>query len=145
MYAVLDRAFAWIHVPGTPAFVGELTIALGVLALFASSVPMVAAIRRSPARKALLAWMIWVLVFLVLQLPGFGLDAMRNSALWHYGIAAVFVVFLLLSGPIRFGRWADGMRVATLKDFKLSQDYEFHPVSLRASLLDVRERPASKR
>lgn len=107
MYAVLDRAFAWVHVPGTPAFVGELTIALGVFAMLASRVPMVAAIRKSPALKALLAWMTWGLIFLVLQLPVFGLDAMRDSALWYYGIAAVLVVFLLLSDPARFGRWTD--------------------------------------
>jgi hypothetical protein len=34
-------------------------------------------------------------------------DAVRDSALWYYGIVAMFVAFLLISDPSRFGRWVD--------------------------------------
>jgi len=107
LYALFDRAFAWVHIPGTPAFVGEITVLFGVLAMMATRAPVATAIRKSPPLKALLAWMGWGFLFLVVQLPAFGLDAIRDSALWYYGIVAIFVVFLLLSDPTRFGRWAD--------------------------------------
>jgi len=32
-YLLFDRAFAWLHVPGTPLFIGELVLMSGLLAL----------------------------------------------------------------------------------------------------------------
>lgn len=107
LYAALDRGFAWFHVPGTPLFVGEAVLALGAFAMVSSRVPMGKAIRESPALKALLTWMAWGLTFFLLQVPLYGIDAVRDSALWYYGVTAVFVVFLLLSDPSRFGRWTN--------------------------------------
>jgi len=107
LYIAFDRAFAWFHVPGTPLFVGELTLLLGVIAMMSTRFSLLTTIRHSPALKAFGAWMVWGLVFLVLQLPGFGLDAIRDSALWYYGAVSFFAVFLLLIDPTRFGRWAD--------------------------------------
>jgi hypothetical protein len=106
-YALLDRGFAWFHIPGTPLFVGELTLALGVLAMLSANVPMLSAVRKSPPLKAVIAWMAWGLVFLVVQLPQFGLDTIRDSALWYYASAAILTVFLLLSDSARFGRWVN--------------------------------------
>jgi hypothetical protein len=107
LYVAFDRAFAWFHVPGTPLFVGEVVVALGVLAMLSTRSSLRAASRHSPSLKALGAWMTWGLVFLVLQLPSFGLDAIRDSAPWYYGVIAFFTVFLLLIDPTRFGRWTD--------------------------------------
>jgi cell division protein FtsW (lipid II flippase) len=107
LYAAFDRGFAWFHVPGTPLFVGEAVLTLGALAMVSSPVPMAKAVRESPALKALLAWMAWGFLFFILQVPFYGIDAVRDSALWYYGAVAVLVVFLLLSDPSRFGRWAD--------------------------------------
>lgn len=107
LYAMLDRGFAWVHVPGTPLFVGELTLVLGLVAVMSSRVSVIAAIRRSPALKALTAWMVWGFLFLVLQISTYGINTIRDSALWYYGSAALLVVFLLVSDPSRLGRWAD--------------------------------------
>jgi hypothetical protein len=106
-YALFDRAFAWIHVPGTPLFVGEITLAFGVLAMMATRAPIARAFRSSAAMRALGAWMMWGVVFMILQLPGYGLDTIRDSAIWYYGAVAILVVFLLVSDPSRFGRWSD--------------------------------------
>jgi hypothetical protein len=106
-YALFDRAFAWIHVPGTPLFVGEITLAFGVLAMMATRAPIARAFRSSAAMRALGAWMVWGVVFMILQLPGYGLDTIRDSAIWYYGAVAILVVFLLVSDPSRFGRWSD--------------------------------------
>jgi hypothetical protein len=106
-YAAFDRAFAWLHVPGTPLFVGEMTLALGILAVMSSRVPMLTVIKRSPSLKALSVWMAWGAVLLVISVPEYGIDAIRDSALWYYGAVSFLAVFLLLSDPSRFGRWAD--------------------------------------
>jgi hypothetical protein len=105
LYAALDRGFAWFHVPGTPLFVGEITLLIGVLAMISSPVRITAAIRHSSALKALIVWMVWGSIFLVLQFPAYGIDAIRDSAIWYYGVVAIFTVFLLRSDPSRFGRW----------------------------------------
>ncbi|HSJ71242.1 MAG TPA: O-antigen ligase family protein, partial [Acidimicrobiia bacterium] len=105
-YAVGDRGFAWFHVPGTPLFVGELTLALGVFAMLSSRVPVFSAFRVSPAFRILTFWMSWGLVFLVLQVPTYGFDAIRDSAIWYYGSVTILTVFLMMSDPSRFGKWS---------------------------------------
>jgi hypothetical protein len=105
LYILFDRAGAWIHIPGTPLFIGELTIVVGIAAMAASHIPIGRAVRTSPALKALVVWMGWGVVLLLLAITQYGLDAIRDSALWYYGITAVFVTFLLVSNPAWLGRW----------------------------------------
>lgn len=105
-YAILDRGFAWFHVPGTPLFLGEIVLALAALAMMSTRAPMLAAFKLSPALKVLAVWMAWGAVFLILQMPTYGLDAIRDSAIWYYGSVAAIALFLMLSDPSRFGTWA---------------------------------------
>jgi hypothetical protein len=112
LYVIFDRAGAWIHVPSTPLFIGEATIVVGFVAVTSMRLPMGRAIRMSPALKALMVWMAWGLLLLFLAITRYGLDAIRDSALWYYGIMAVFTTFLLVSNPGRFGRWLDLYRRA---------------------------------
>ncbi|MGI9586545.1 MAG: O-antigen ligase family protein [Acidimicrobiia bacterium] len=107
-YALFDRGFAWFHVPGTPLFIGEITLGLGVLAMMATRIPMLSYVRRSPGIKALAIWMAWGFLFLVAQLPIYGIDTVRDSAIWYYGATALLVLFLVMADPGRLGRWADG-------------------------------------
>jgi hypothetical protein len=107
-YALFDRGFAWFHLPGTPLFIGEITLGLGVMAMMATRVPMLSMIRRSPGLKALSVWMVWGFLFLIAQLPTYGIDTVRDSAIWYYGATAILVVFLVMADPFRLGRWADG-------------------------------------
>lgn len=105
VYIVFDRAGAWIHVPSTPLFIGELTIVFGLASTAATRLPMGIAIRKSPSLKALVFWMGWGAVLLLFALQQYGLEAIRDSALWYYGFAALLVVALLVSNPGRLGRW----------------------------------------
>ncbi len=105
VYLVLDRAGAWIHIPGTPLFIGELMIAMGIGAMASMRLPIGRAIRMSPSLKTLTFWMGWGAALLVLAITEYGEDAIRDSALWYYGIAGVFATFLLVSNPGRLGRW----------------------------------------
>lgn len=104
-YLFFDRGFAWFHVPGTPLFIGELIIAFGVVAMLASTIRISPAIRASGAFKALLAYMAWGAFLLLPAIPTYTFDALRDAALWYYGIIAVFVVALALSRPTRINSW----------------------------------------
>ena len=55
-YLLLDRAFAWIHVPGTPIFIGEVVLAIG-LSIVVRSREATRFIRLSPPMQALLVFM----------------------------------------------------------------------------------------
>lgn len=107
IYLFFDRAGAWIRIPGTPVFIGELMIALGLIAVASMRVPLGRAIRKSPALKALSLWMGWGALLLVLAIARYGLDAIRDSALWYYGLSALLITFLLLSNAGRLGRWLE--------------------------------------
>ncbi|MDJ0498200.1 MAG: O-antigen ligase family protein [Acidimicrobiia bacterium] len=104
-YLFFDRAFAWIHVPGLPLFVGELVIVLGIVALLSTNMRLGGAVRGSGAFKALIGYMSWGALLLVGRITVYGQDAIRDAALWYYGIVAVFVVVLLNSRPARIERW----------------------------------------
>ena len=104
-YLFADHGGAWFHIPGTPLFVGELVIIWGVVAMMAGAVPILRSVRRSPALLVLVTYMTWGAVLFLLNVTTYGLDAVRDSAIWYYGIVAVFTLFLLLSDPARLGRW----------------------------------------
>jgi hypothetical protein len=104
-YLFFDRAFAWVHVPGLPLFVGELIIVLGVVAMLSTNLRLGRVVRESGALKALLAYMAWGAFLLIGRITVYGEDAIRDAALWYYGIVAVFVIVLVFSRPSRVGRW----------------------------------------
>ena len=104
-YAMFDRAFAWLHVPGTPIFIGEVVLGLGLVAFLSVRTPMRRAFRASSALVALSIWMAWGAALLGIHLTEYGLDAVRDSAIWYYGLVGVLAVFLLIQDPTRLGRW----------------------------------------
>jgi hypothetical protein len=106
-YLFFDRAFAWIHVPGTPAFVGELVIGYGILTMFAVHPRLSVAFGLTSSFKALVAYMAWGSLLLVMAIPTYGLDAVRDAALWYYGIIAIFIFVLAWSRPTRVVRWLE--------------------------------------
>ncbi|WP_214401533.1 O-antigen ligase family protein [Pseudonocardia lacus] len=108
-YLFLDRAFAYLHVPGTPLYVGELVLVLGVVAVLASTgylrVPL-----RDESILALLA--LFVLWGLARSLPGlgeYGIDTIRDSAVWYYAVFAFLIVAALARAPELLDRLLDGL------------------------------------
>jgi len=91
-YAALGRAFAYVHVG--PAYVGEALLVLGILAaLEARRLHLVA---RSPVIVALLLFMCLSSIATVPHIPTYGLYALRDAALWGYGLFAIVVASVLL-------------------------------------------------
>ncbi|MFC5849697.1 O-antigen ligase family protein [Deinococcus petrolearius] len=93
-YALLGRGFAYIGAP--PLYIGELTLlACGGAALLAARVR---GLLGSPLGTLLL---LYLLIGAAATLPWvgrYGLDALRDAALWGYGLFALAVAALLLRG-----------------------------------------------
>lgn len=108
-YALFDRAFAWIHVPGVPLFAGELLVAatIGVVML---ATPYVRPASPSGPMGVLVLLMLWGVVRTIPGVGEYSLDAIRDAALWYYGFFAVLVVALVNADPELPARWVQGFR-----------------------------------
>jgi len=95
-YLFFDRAFAWLHVPGTPIFIGELVLLAGLFVAYKSHKSL-AFIRRSPAMQLLVGFMAFGFFLTLVGLSEHGQDAVRDGALWYYGLFAVVVGTLIMA------------------------------------------------
>jgi hypothetical protein len=90
-YAFFGRSFAYLGKP--PVFVGELVLAIGLLALFVSGGLHRAL--RSPLTWILLAFGAWCAIRTVPYISIYHTDALRDAAMWGYGLFAIFVASFL--------------------------------------------------
>ncbi|WP_245588652.1 O-antigen ligase family protein [Deinococcus pimensis] len=91
-YATLGRGFAYVGV--APLFIGEITLALCLAATVLAT--RWTALLRSPVVLLLLAYMAVGAAATVPYVGRYGLDALRDAALWYYALFAVLVAALLL-------------------------------------------------
>ena len=106
-YLLFDRAFAYLHLPGTPLFVSEMLLGLGVLAVLTATGYLLVPARDEPVLALLALFVAWGLVRAVPGLEPYGLNAVRDSALWYYGLFAFLVVAVLARAPWVLGHLVD--------------------------------------
>jgi hypothetical protein len=106
-YLLFDRGFAWLHVPGTPVFVGEAVFALGMLMLITTRVRLASVARAGTPLVVLLLFMLWGLARGLPGIPVYGIDAARDLAMSYYGFAAWFVALLLIGREERLWHWLE--------------------------------------
>lgn len=94
----LDRGFAYLHIPGTPIFVGEVVLAiiLWFLVFRASGLR----IADSLPGAVFLLFLIFNLVRMFPSIGQYGLDAFRDSSIWYYSITAFVTLGLVKSGGL---------------------------------------------
>jgi hypothetical protein len=97
-YLFFDRAFAHLHIPGTPIYVAESVLALG-LVLVAYSRQARRFLTLSTPMRALMAFMAWGLILAFFHIFEHGLDAVQDSALWYYGLFAIVVAVVVRTLP----------------------------------------------
>jgi O-antigen ligase len=98
-YLLFDRAFAYIHVPGTPLYIGETVLGIGILGVLAATGYLRIVVRDEPIFALLAAFFLWGLVRF---LPGYhiyGLDAVRDFALCYYCLFAFLIAAALARSP----------------------------------------------
>jgi hypothetical protein len=92
-YLFLDRGVAHFHLPKSPAFIGEMTLALGVLAILCGTQWLRRALSGDILLAVLVAFMAWGLVRTVPNMHIFGIQVtVRDAALWYYAGFAIALV-----------------------------------------------------
>jgi hypothetical protein len=105
-YALFGRGFAYVGV--APAFIGEIALLAGLL-VAARSRALALPLATWPARL-LAAFMAWGLLRTLPYIPEYGVDALRDAALWGYGAFAFIVAGLLLRHGDRLRAWITAYR-----------------------------------
>ena len=83
-YLLFDRAFAYLHLPGSPLFVGEMLLGVGALGVLAATGYLRIPLRDEPILALLGAFVLWGMIRTVPGLGAHGMDAVRDAALWYY-------------------------------------------------------------
>jgi O-antigen ligase len=104
-YLLFDQAFAYIHLPGTPLYVGEMVLVVGCLGVLAATGYLRIVIRDEPILALLGAFFIWGFIRFLPGLRTYGIDAVRDFALVYYCLFAFFTVALIARSPDRLERW----------------------------------------
>jgi len=105
-YMLLDRAFAYIHLPGTPAYVGELVLVVGSCGVLAATGYLRIPVRDEPVLALLAAFFLWALIRLPPGMRSYGIiNAVRDFALCYYCFFAFFTVAALARAPDLLDRW----------------------------------------
>lgn len=107
-YLFFNRAFAYLHIPGTPIFIGEIVLGIGVIEALMLRPPWLRITARSPILKALVAFAALCFARMLFDLPTYGIDAIRDSAVWYYGAFAFLTTAAVIYDPTftpRMLRW----------------------------------------
>jgi hypothetical protein len=104
-YLILDKAFAYIHLPGTPAYVGELVLLVGGVGVLSATGYLRIPIRDEPVLALLVVFFLWALVRFPPGLRTYGINAVRDFALIYYSFFAFFTIAALAKAPDLLDRW----------------------------------------
>lgn len=108
-YLLLDRAFAYLHLPGSPLFVGEMVLGVGAAAAVVATHYLKVTIRDESILAVLIAFAAWGLIRMVPGVATYHLDAVRDAALWFYCLFAFFVLAALARSPELLDRLINGL------------------------------------
>ena len=99
-YFLFDRAAAYLHVPGTPLYLGESLLAFGLLACASATGYVRFALHNEPLLTILLGFIAWGLIRAVPNVRAFGfINVLHDSALWYYSLFAIVAVVATLASP----------------------------------------------
>jgi hypothetical protein len=104
-YLLFDKAFAYIHVPGTPLYVGEMVLVVGSLGGLAATGYLAVPVRDEPILALLAAFFLWGFIRFLPGLHSYGIPAVRDFALCYYCLFAFLVVACLARSPDLLERW----------------------------------------
>jgi hypothetical protein len=98
-YMFFGRPFAYLSLPGAPAYIGDIVLAIGMVEAVRARSAIRAALAASPPLKFLLAFMVVCGLRFLVSFPTYRLDAVRDSAIWYYGVFAFLVAGATLCDP----------------------------------------------
>lgn len=98
-YMLFDKAFAYIHFPGTPLYVGEMVLFVGVLGSLTATGYLRVSIRDDLVLAMLAAFFLWGFIRFLPGLHTYGINAVRDFALVYYCLFAFFIAAALARSP----------------------------------------------
>jgi O-antigen/teichoic acid export membrane protein len=98
-YLFFSKSFAYLHVPGTPVFVGEIVLAIGMFEALQLPSPWRHLLSRAPVLKVVLVFLAICGVRLFFDYPAYGLDAARDAAIAYYGLFALLTAAAAVCEP----------------------------------------------
>jgi hypothetical protein len=98
-YLLFDKAFAYLHLPGTPLYIGEMVLLVGVLGSLTATGYISVVLREDPMLALLAAFFLWSLIRFLPGLHAYGIDAVRDFALVYYCLFAFFIAAALERSP----------------------------------------------
>lgn len=104
-YMFFDKAFAYIHLPGTPLYVGEMVLTLGGLGVLFATGYLRIPLRDEPVLAILTAWFVWGFIRFLPGLETYGIWAVRDFALCYYCLFAYFTIAALARAPELLDTW----------------------------------------
>jgi len=110
-YLFLSKPFGYIHVPGTPIYIGEVVLALGLVEILWLRWPWRPVISGSGILKVLLAFIVVCAARLAtsfVDVLGSPIEILRDSSIWYYGAFALVVAYYATHVPhftADFLRW----------------------------------------
>ena len=119
-FALFDRAFAYLHIPGTVFYIGEVAL---ILCLF-----YVVAVGRyrnlagySVAAFFLGILVIWSIARAAPYLNDYGVDVVRDSVVWYFCVLGLVVYRLVVNGTVTvFTRFYDRFSIVSLLWYPLA-------------------------
>jgi O-antigen ligase len=114
-YLFLDRGIAHFHLPKTPFFIGELTLAFGLLAVLVGTQWLRRSLSSDLLMATLIAFMVWGLLRTLPNLHIFGIQVtVRDAALWYYAAFAIAFLAATTAVPGLLRKMVDAFKVAVV-------------------------------
>ena len=104
-YLLLDKAWAYIRLPGTPLYIGEMVLAVGAFGVLAATGYLRIPVRDEPILAVLAAFFLWGFIRFLPGFRAYGIWAVRDFALVYYCLFAFFTVAALARAPDLLDRW----------------------------------------
>ena len=98
-YMLFDKAFAYIHLPGTPLYVGEMVLLVGALGCLTATGYLRIVVRDDPMLALLAAFFLWGFIRFLPGLRVYGIYAVRDFALVYYCLFAFVIAAALERSP----------------------------------------------
>jgi capsular polysaccharide biosynthesis protein len=99
-YMFFSKVFAYlVRVPGTPAFAGEIVLAVGVIECIRARSLVRQLLKASAVLRVLLVLMAVSGIRVLWDLPTYGMDAIRDYSILYYGMFAFLVATAAIADP----------------------------------------------
>lgn len=98
-YLFFSKSFAYVHVPGTPLFIGEAVLGLGLVEAVRIPSPWRYLLRTAPVLRLVGVFVLVCAVRFAFDFSVYRLDAVRDSSIWYYAAFSFLTAAAAVSDP----------------------------------------------